>query len=62
MQGIGGGRVKRLLVSMEDRGPVGHGVHQLGTPLDGREAVRDGGDRWNGHAVELCGVEDRILP
>src|SRR5262249_30757223 len=39
-----------------------HGVHQIRTPLDGREAVCEDGNLWGGHAVELGSVEHRILP
>ena len=41
MQRIRRGRVEGALVPVEDRRAVRHGVHQLGTPLDGREAVRE---------------------
>ena len=62
MQGIGGGGVAGARVPVDDRRALRHGVHQMGTSLDGREAVREDGDRWEGHAVDLRGVEDCILP
>ena len=54
--------VERALMPVEDRRALRHGVHQMRTPLDGREAVRDDGDLWDGDAVELHGVEYGILP
>src|SRR5712691_4342412 len=62
MQRIRGRLVERPLVAFEDRGPVRHGAHQLGTPLDGGEAVRGHRDGRYGHAVELRGVEDGEVP
>jgi hypothetical protein len=47
---------------VEDRRALRHGVHQIGTPLDGREAVREDGDLRDRHTVELYGVEHGILP
>ena len=47
---------------MEDRRTLRHGVDQMGTPLDGREAVREHRDLRDGHPVELGSVEHRILP
>jgi hypothetical protein len=57
MQGIGGGHVAGMRMPVEDRWALRHGVHEMGTPLDGREAVREDGDRWEGHAVELVTVQ-----
>src|SRR5712691_6206135 len=62
MQRIRRGRVEGSLVTCDDRGSVRHGVHQLGTPLDGGEAVRGHCDRRDRHAVELRGVEHREVP
>ena len=62
MQGIRGGRVAGARMPVEDRRALRHGVDQMGTPLDGREAVREDGDRRDGHAIDLLSVEHGILP
>src|SRR2546426_7073528 len=62
MQRIRRGLVAGPLMAVHDRGPIGHGVHELGTPLDGGEAGRGHHDRRHGHAVELRRVEHREVP
>src|SRR5882724_2673653 len=62
MQRIRRRLVEGPLMAVHDRGPVRHGAHQLGTPLDGGEAVRGHRDGRYGHAVELRGVEDGEVP
>src|SRR2546427_9135290 len=62
MQGIGDGCVAGPLMALEDRGSVGHSVHQLCAALHGGEAVRGYGALRHRHAVELRGVEHREVP
>ena len=62
MQRISSGCVPRPLVPVDDRRALRHGVDQMGTPLDGCEAVREDGDLRDGHTVELRGVKHGILP
>src|SRR5229473_2894666 len=61
MQRIRRGLVEGPLMAVHDRGPVGHGVHELGTPLDGGEAGRGHRGLRDRHAVELRGIEDREI-